>query len=347
MQVGMSAVVRTAQDAAFVRDAERLGVASAWVAETWAQDALTPLAYLAGQTTSIKLGSAIVQLGARSPANLAMSAMSLQLLSGGRFLLGVGVSGPAVMEGWHGVRFRSPVTATRETIEIVRAVTRGDRLQHDGRIYQLPLPGGPGRALRTPLEPAAVPIYVAALGPRNLELTGELADGWIGNTFIPEQAPVFLDRLADGASRAGRPLAELDLVIPVAVEFTDDPDAAARRHAGGYAFTIGAMGAPGQNFYNDAFTRLGFGDDVLAVQELWRTGRRDEAAARVPTELGRATNLLGPPAVIRDRLRLYRDAGITTLQAKLDGDNTSRLDTLAQLVDLTQQVTAEISGPGW
>ena len=138
MQVGMSAVVRTSQDAAFVRDAERLGVTSAWVAETWAQDALTPLAYLAGQTTSIQLGSAIVQLGARSPANLAMSAMSLQLLSGGRFRLGIGVSGPAVMEGWHGVRFTSPLTATRETIEIIRAVTRGDRLQHDGRIYQLP-----------------------------------------------------------------------------------------------------------------------------------------------------------------------------------------------------------------
>jgi len=210
-----------------------------------------------------------------------------------------------VMEGWHGVRFGSPLAATRETIQIVRAVTRGDRLQHDGRVYQLPLPGGPGRALRSPLEPAHVPIYVAALGPRNLELTGELADGWIGNTFIPEQARVFLDRLAAGAARAGRPLAELDLVIPVAVEFTDDLDAAARRHADGYAFTIGAMGAPGQNFYNDAFTRQGFGDDVLAVQELWRAGRRDEAAARVPAEgmraivanSGNANALAGPESV--------------------------------------------------
>jgi F420-dependent oxidoreductase-like protein len=341
MQVGITAQVGSAQDASFVREAERLGATSVWVPETWGQDALTPLAYLAGQTAAFRLGTSVVQLGARSPANLAMSAMSLQMLSGGRFRLGVGVSGPQVMEGWHGVRFRSPLAATRETIEIVRTISRGDRLLHQGRVYQLPLPGGPGRALRSPLTPVAMPVYVAALGPRNLELTGELADGWIGNTFLPEQAPVFLDRLAAGAARAGRDLAELDLVIPVAVEFTDDAEAAARRHASGYAFTIGAMGTRGQNFYNDALTRQGFGDDVRAVQELWLSGRRDEAAARVPAEIGRATNLLGTPAMVRDRLRLYREAGIGTLQAKLDGDHATRLDTLAQLVELVREVSAE------
>jgi len=337
----MTTLVSGPPDAAFVRDAERLGAASVWVPETWGQDALTPLAYLAGQTASIRLGSSIAQLGARSPAMVAMSAMSLQLLSGGRFLLGLGVSGPQVMEGWHGVRFGSPLAATRETIEIVRKIARGDRLRHDGRVYQLPLPDGPGRALRSALAPVPVPIYVAALGPRNLELTGALADGWIGNTFMPEQAPVFTERLAAGAAAAGRPLAELDLVVPVAVEFTDDVDAAARRHADGYAFTIGAMGAPDRNFYNDALTRLGFGDDVRAVQRLWLSGRRDEAAARVPAELGRATNLLGTPAMVADRLRLYRDAGVTTLQAKLGGDHAARLDTLAQLIELVRQVSAE------
>ncbi len=348
MQVGISAVVSTAGDAAFVRDAERLGATSVWVPETWAQDALTPLAYLAGQTTAIRLGSSIVQLGARSPALVAMSAMSLQLLSGGRFLLGIGVSGPQVMEGWHGVRFASPLAATRETIEIVRKIARGDRLRHDGRIYQLPLPDGPGRALRSPLRPAPVPVYVAALGPRNLELTGELADGWIGNTFMPEHAPVFLDRLAAGAATAGRRLADLDLVIPVAVEFTADAEAAeaaARRHASGYAFTIGAMGTPDRNFYNDALTRQGFGEDVRAVQDLWLSGRRDAAAARVPAEIGHATNLLGTPAMVTDRLRLYRDAGITTLQAKLDGDHAARLDTLAQLLELVRQVSSEPRRP--
>src|SRR5215475_7062766 len=330
MQVGISATVTGPDDAAFVREAERLGAASVWVAEAWGQDALTPLAYLAPQTERMALGSAIAQLGARTPAMLAMSAMSMQLLSGGRFRLGIGTSGPQVMEGWHGIRFTKPLAATRETIEIVRAVASGERVSHDGEIYRLPLPGGPGRALRSMLPPAAVPVYVAALGPRNLELTGELADGWIGNAFMPEHSAVFLDRIAAGAAAAGRDVSDLDLVIPVSVEFTDDADEAARKHARGYAFTIGAMGSRDQNFYNAAFTRQGFGDDVRAVQELWLAGRRDEAADRVPLVIGSQTNLLGPPAVVTERLRRYRDAGITTLQAKLAGDARTRLDTLAE-----------------
>src|SRR5215467_15748759 len=177
MQVGIAANIASAADAEFVREAERIGATSVWVAETWGQDALTQLAYLAARTERIQLGSAIAQLGARTPAMLAMSAMSLQQLSGGRFRLGVGTSGPQVMEGWHGVSFGSPLAMTRETIEIVRAVAAGERLNHAGRVYQLPLPGGPGRALRSALGPTEVPVYVAALGPRNLELTGEVADG--------------------------------------------------------------------------------------------------------------------------------------------------------------------------
>src|SRR5271169_1846464 len=260
MQIGIAAQVASQSDAEFVREAERIGATSVWIAEAWGQDALTPLAYLAAQTERIRLGSAIAQLGARTPAMLAMSAMSLQLLSGGRFRLGIGTSGPQVMEGWHGVRFDAPLAITRETIEIVRMVAAGERLSHQGRAYQLPLPGGRGRAIRSMLPSAAVPVYVAALGPRNLELTGEMAGGWIGNAFVPEQADVFLDRLRAGAARANRQLTDLDLVIPVAVEFTADEDAAdvaARRHARGYAFTIGAMGSKDQNFYNAAFTRLG------------------------------------------------------------------------------------------
>jgi F420-dependent oxidoreductase-like protein len=339
--VAIGGPVSSPEDVAFVVDSERLGARSVWVPETWGQDALTPLAYLAARTGRIRLGSGIAQIGARSPALPAMSAMSLQALSGGRFLLGIGVSGPAVMEGWHGVRFRSPLAATRDTIEIVRMVARGDRLAYDGRSYQLPLAGGPGQALRSQLPPASVPVYVAALGPRNLELAGELADGWIGNAFLPEHAEVFLGHLRVGASRAERSLGDLDLMIPVAVEFTDDAGEAARRHAHGYAFTIGAMGTQETNFYNAAFTRQGFGDDVVAVQRLWREGRREAAAERVPTELGWKTNLLGPPAMVRDRLRLYRDAGITTLQAKLAGEPRQRLDTLAQLVELVDEVTRE------
>jgi F420-dependent oxidoreductase-like protein len=347
MQVGIAAHVASQQDADFVREAERIGVTSVWVAEAWGQDALTPLAFLAAQTERIRLGSAIAQLGARTPAMLAMSAMSLQLLSGGRFRLGIGTSGPQVMEGWHGVRFEAPLAVTRETIEIVRTVAAGERLSHRGRAYELPLPGGQGRAIRSMLPPTAVPVYVASLGPRNLELTGELADGWIGNTFMPEHAGVFLDPLRTGAAKAGRSMADLDLVIPVGVEITVDEEsaaAAAQRHARGYAFTIGAMGSREQNFYNAAFRRQGYGADVDAVQDLWLAGRRDEAADRVPVELGAKTNLIGTPDMITERLRLYRDAGVTTLQAKLDGDASARLDTLAQLVDLTAAVSRERPG---
>ena len=334
MRVGVGAVISAPTDAQFVIDAERLGVDSVWVPETWGGDALTPLAFLAACTERIGLASGIVQLGARTPANLAMTAMSLQHLSGGRFRLGVGTSGPQVIEGWHGVRFATPVTATRETIEIVRAIARGDKATHDGQVYRLPLPDGPGRPIRSMLPPTVVPIYVASLGPRNLELTGELADGWLGNAFLPEHAEAFLGPLRAGAERAGRTLDDLDLVIPVAVEITDDPEEAARRHARGYAFTIGAMGSPDTNFYNAAFARQGFADDVAAVQALWLAGKRDEAAERVPIELGMNTNLLGPPAAIRQRLRTYESVGITTVQAKLTGSPTEQLDTLAQLLDL-------------
>jgi F420-dependent oxidoreductase-like protein len=341
MQIGIAAQVTSLEDAEFVRDAERLGATSAWVAEAWGQDALTQLAFLAARTEQIGLGTAIAQLGARTPAMLAMSALSMQVLSGGRFRLGIGTSGPQVMEGWHGVRFDAPIAATRETIEIVRTVAAGERLIHQGRVYKLPLPGSQGRALRAMLPPSTVPVYVAALGPRNLELTGELADGWIGNAFVPEHAHVFLDRLRAGAAKANRSLADLDLVVPVAVEFTADEEgaaAAARRHARGYAFTMGAMGSADKNFYNAAFARQGYADDVDAVQRLWLTGRRDEAADRVPADLGAKTNLVGTPAMITDRLRLYRDAGVTTLQAKLRGDRTGRLDALAHLVDLVARL---------
>ena len=344
MRVAIGGVILTAEDVDFVVEADRLGAHSVWVPEAWGQDALTPLAYLAARTSSIKLGSGIVQIGARTPANLAMTASSLQTLSGGRFLLGLGTSGPQVMEGWHGVRFPSPLAATRETIEIVRKVVAGEKLEYHGRVYDLPLPGGPGRPIRSLLPVATpVPIYIAALGPKNLALTGELADGWIGNAFLPEHADAFLPFLEEGLTRTGgaRRLADLDLLIPVAVEFTDDVDEAATRHARGYAFTIGAMGSKDSNFYNAAFARQGFADDVAAVQDLWLAGRREEAAERVPLDLGLKTNLLGTPAMVKERLRLYRRAGITTLQAKLDGDVQHKVDTLAQLIDLVTEVNEE------
>jgi len=344
VRVAIGGVVLSAEDVDFVVEADRLGAHSVWVPEAWGQDALTPLAYLAARTTDIRLGSGIVQVGARTPANLAMAALSLQTLSGGRFLLGLGTSGPQVMEGWHGVRFPSPLSATRETVEIVRRVAAGEKLEHHGRVYELPLPDGPGRAIRSMLPvQTPVPIYIAALGPKNLALTGEVADGWIGNAFLPERADAFLPFLEAGLATAGggRTLSDLDLLIPVAVEFTDDVEEAAGRHARGYAFTIGAMGSKKTNFYNAAFARQGFADDVAAVQDLWLAGRREEAADRVPREIGLKTNLLGTAAMVKDRLRLYRRAGITTLQAKLAGDLRPKVDTLAQLIDLVNEVNAE------
>ena len=341
LRLAVAASAVSAESVEFVQEAERLGADAAWSAELWGYDALTQLGYLAARTSVIGLGTSIVQLGARTPAMLAMSAMSLQHLTGGRFRLGIGASGPQVMEGWHGVRFRKPVQATRETIEIIRLISRGDRLEYHGQVYDLPLPASQGRAIRSLAAPVRVPVYVAAIGPANLRLTGELADGWLGNAFIPESAEAFLAHLRAGAKAAGRTLADLDLQVPVAVEFTEDVDEAVARHSAGYAFTIGAMGSATTNFYNDAFARQGLGEQVAAVQRLWRDGRRDEAARLVPHEIGQKTNLLGTPAMIAERIRLYRGAGVSTLSLKLDGPLGTRLDTLAQMIELVGEINRE------
>ena len=346
LAVGITATPHLPGSRELIAEAERMGADSVWVPEAWAFDALTPLGWLAATTSRIRLGSAIVQLGARTPANLAMSALSLQVLSGGRFVLGIGTSGPQVMEGWHGVRFDRPVQRTRETIEIIRTVTRGDRLEHHGRIYELPLPDSQGRAIRSPVPPMHVPIHIAALGPANLRLTGEMADGWIGNSFFPETASVFLDPIREGAAEAGRDLADLDLTVAVGLELTDDVEEAGRRHAEGYAFTFGAMGSATQNFYNDAFARQGYGEDVAAVQQLWLSGDRDGARRRVPTAIGLGTNLVGTEEMVKDRLRLYKKAGVTTLRVGLPegpvGDGIDyRVDQLGRLLDLVREVNAE------
>ena len=340
LRVGITAMPLHRDGVELVRQAEKLGVDSVWVPEFWGADALTPLAHLAGLTSTIRLGTAIVQLGARTPAMLAMSSLSMQALSGGRFVLGVGTSGPQVMEGWHGVRFDKPVQRTRETIEIIRAIARGDRLEHRGAVYELPLPGGEGRSIRSAMPPAHVPIYVASLGPANLQLTGELADGWIGNSFFPESADVFFEPIRAGASKAGREFSDIDLTVSVGLEFTDDVETAGRRHADGYAFTFGAMGSPTTNFYLNAFARQGFGEDVREVQRLWLAGDRDAAAKRVPIEIGLGTNLIGTDDLVRDRLRLYRDAGVNTLRVGLRGDGglDGQLADLARLLDLVADV---------
>jgi alkanesulfonate monooxygenase SsuD/methylene tetrahydromethanopterin reductase-like flavin-dependent oxidoreductase (luciferase family) len=297
------------------------------VPEVWGYDALTGLAYLAAKTSSIRLGTFVVQLGSRSPALLATSALSLQELSGGRFLLGVGTSGPRVMEGWHGVRFRKPVQTTRETIEVIRIVSRGERLEHAGEIYPLPLPDSSGAALRPLVRPADVPIYIAAADRR--------AGRRLARQCRHPRSGRRLPRSVAEGCRERRP----QTVGSRSRGPQGAADAAARRHADGYAFTIGAMGVDGRNFYNDAFTRLGYGAEVKAVAELWQAGKRDEARRAVPLDLGRLTNLLGTPDALRERVHVYRAAGITTLLAKLEGDAADQLRTLERLLGIVASHT--------
>ncbi len=328
--------------ATFAQEAERLGAESIWTGESWGYDAITPLAYIAAKTDQIALGTGIIQIGARSPANLAMTAMGMQSISGKRFRLGLGTSGPQVVEGWHGAPFAKPIQRTRETIEIVRLATSGNRVSYDGSTYMLPLPDGEGRALRSSAPPVHVPIYIAALGPRNLELTGELADGWIGGSFIPETADVFLDRIRAGAERAGRSIEDIDLQIPLSVEITDNVEEAGKRHARGYGFTFGAMGSLHNNFYKNAFARQGFADAVNEVQRLWMAGERDKARDHVPVELALKANLVGTPTMVRERIAVYRDAGINTLRLGIPGDSVAdKLETLGQIIDLVPESASE------
>ncbi|MET0852792.1 MAG: LLM class F420-dependent oxidoreductase [Candidatus Rokuibacteriota bacterium] len=326
---------------AWVVEAERLGAHAVWSAESWGHDAVTPLAFLAARTSRIRLGAGIMQAGTRTPALVAMTAMSLASMSDNRFNLGLGVSGPQVIEGWHGIRFERPVRRMRETIDIVRRIARGERLEYHGEVYDLPLPGGEGKALRSAARPRPdIPVYLATLSPRSLEMTGEVADGWLGTSFMPEHASVFFDHLAAGAARAGRTLADLDLQAGGVVAFSDDlaPLLAARKP--GLAFTLGAMGSRAHNFYNAAFRRAGYEDTALEVQRLWLDGRRDEAAMRVPDEMALKTNLLGTEAMVRDRLRAYRKAGITTLRVEPAASALDeRLATLGRVLELVRDLT--------
>src|SRR5437868_10040421 len=331
-------------EVAYVVEAERLGVDSAWSVETWGYDGATPLAYLAAKTTSIRLGTGILQVGTRTPALTAMTAMALASLSGDRSILGLGVSGPQVIEGWHGVRFARPLQRLWETVEIVRKVTRGERLVYHGEIYNVPLPEGQGKALTSSVPPRPnLPVYLATLGAKSLELTGELADGWLGTSFIPEHASLFFEPIAAGAAQAGRTIADLDLQVAAGVvAFSDDVERLVAPRKPGLAFTLGAMGSRQHNFYNDVFQRAGYADIALEVQDLWFKKQRDAAAAHIPAELVLKTNLIGTEEMVRERLRTHRQAGVNTLQVNPDGQTLDeRLATLARLVALVKEIDAE------
>ena len=325
----------------FVVEAEKLGVDQVGSAEAWGLDAVSTLAYLAARTERIELVTGIMQISARTPSMTAMTALSMAAISGDRFILGLGASGPQVVEGLQGQEFRKPMTRMREVIEIVRMACRGEKLEYQGEHYVLPLPGGQGKALRLSQPPAEVPIYLATLSPRGLELTGELADGWLGTSFTPECPEAHFDHLRRGAEKAGRSLDDLTLVVGAAVAFTDDPEPLIQASKPGMAFMLGAMGSPTTNFYNDAFKRAGFEEDSIRVQKLWVDRKREEAVKAVPDEMIRQTTIFGNESYVRERIRKYRDVGIDVLRVDpAGGDASQRLDTLGRAVEIIRQETA-------
>jgi F420-dependent oxidoreductase-like protein len=323
--------------ASFAVEAEKLGVDAVWSAEAWGQDAVTPLAFLAARTSRLRLGTGIIQISARAPSMTAMTALTLAAVSNDRFILGLGASGPQVVEGLQGRSFARPLLRMRETIDICRLAFAGEKLEYQGREHVLPRPGGQGKALRLsqPANPN-IPIYLATLSPRALELTGELADGWLGTSFTPEHAEAHMTHLAAGAAKAGRKLADLTLCVGGTLSF-GDPEPIMPRIKQGLAFTLGAMGSATTNFYNDAFKRGGFEDAAVEVQRLWLDRKREQAAQAVPDEMVLQTSLLGSEQTIRERIRRYRDAGINMLRLDPVGETAKeRLDTLGRAVDLVR-----------
>ena len=298
-----------------VQEAERLGYDSVWTAEAYGSDAATILGWIAGQTTKIKIGSAIFQMPARSAAMTAMTAATLDQLSDGRMLLGIGSSGPQVSEGWHGVRFAKQLQRTREYIEVVRMALARERVEFHGESIDLPLPDGPGKALKLTIAPVQerIPIYLAAIGPKNTELAGEIADGWIPTLLSPEHLPQLRESLEAGAAKAGRSLEGFDIAPTVSVFVTDDLAGARDSMRPFIALYVGGMGSRDKNFYNQLVQRYGFEDAAREIQDLYLEGKRDEAMAAVPDELIDLVSLCGPADHVKDRLAAYRDAGVGTL----------------------------------
>ncbi len=308
-----------ADNLALAREADRLGYSVCWVAEAYGSDAPTVLAWVGAQTQSIDIGAAVMQIPARTPAMTAMTAATLDTLSGGRFRLGLGVSGPQVSEGWHGVRFAKPLGRTEEYVEIVRKALRRERLQYDGEHWTLPLPDGPGKPLKLTVHPVRerIPVYLASVGPKNLELTGRIADGWLAIFFAPEHAAVSLDPLKEGRRRSGHTgdaiMEGFDVVPTVPMVIGDDVEAAGAPIRAYAALYVGGMGSREQNFYNALASRMGFEAEAAKVQDLYLNKQYEEAAKAVPFEFIDQTSLIGPVERIRDRMHAYAEAGVTTL----------------------------------
>lgn len=305
---------------AIAQEAERLGYHSLWTAEAYGSDSVSPLVWLAAHTERINVGTAIMQMPARTPAMTAMTAATIDLLTGGRFLLGIGASGPQVVEGWHGVVYGKLLTRTREYVEIVRAILKREQpLEHHGEYYDIPVQGGTGlgKPLKLIVHPlrSSIPIYVAAIGPKNVALAAEIADGWLPVFFSPRRVSVFRKSLDEGFARRsdGRTLDDFDIAPTVSVVVGDDVDACRMHVKPNLALYVGGMGARGKNFYNDLACRYGYEDAAKTIQDYYLAGKRNEAIAAVPDELVDEIALCGPRERIRDRLAEWREAGVTTL----------------------------------
>ncbi len=324
------------ETAAEIRDLEAAGLDLAMVAEVYTFDSVSQLGYLAAVTERVELMSAILPIYSRTPALTAMTAAGLDFVSGGRFTLGLGASGPQVIEGWHGVPYDAPLQRTREIVEICRKVWRRDRLEHEGLKYRIPLPADQGTGLGKPLKlintPVRdrIPIMLAALGPKNVELAAEIAEVWEPIWFHPEKAKdVWGDSLAAGKAKRDPALGDLDVIVGVPVAIGDDVDAMHDLVRPALALYVGGMGAKGKNFYNDLARRYGFEAEAEAVQDLYLGGKKDEAAAALPDELVRAVSLIGPESYVAERIAAFAEAGVTILALQpLDDSREGRLRTV-------------------
>jgi F420-dependent oxidoreductase-like protein len=307
---------------ALAQEADRLGYHSGWVAEAYGTDAITPITWLLAHTEQLKMGSAIAQMPARAPAMTAMTAVTLDLMSGGRFLLGIGASGPQVSEGWYGEQYGKPLAKTREYLDILRAVWKREApLEHHGEFYDIPYNGpgatGLGKPLKIIVHPrtAEIPVYIASIGPKNVQLTAELADGWLPIFYSPTRArAVWGDALTRGFAAAdAERAANFDIAPTVTVIVGDDVEALRDKVKPMVALYVGGMGAKGQNFYNDLACRYGYEDVAAEIQDLYLGGNKAEATALVPDDLIDDVSLIGPKERIADRLEIWKDAGVTTM----------------------------------
>ena len=300
-----------------VQEAERLGYDSVWAAEAYGSDTATVLGWLAGQTSKIRLGSGIFQMPGRSAAMTAMTAATIDQLSDGRMILGIGSSGPQVSEGWHGVPFAKQLARTRDYVAVLRKALARERLEYHGETIELPLPDGPGKALKLTISPVQerIPIYIAAIGPKNTQLAAEIADGVIPTLFSPEHVSVMREELQAGVDRAGdgKTIDDVEIAPQVQVYIGDDLPAARDLMRPFIALYVGGMGSRDKNFYNQLVQRYGFEDEARRIQDLYLEGKRDEAMAAIPDELIDTVSLCGTRDHVRERIAAFRDAGVGTL----------------------------------